>query len=154
MLQRAHETVGRQAGTIDVEQPDKWLPKDKMGDVPTIPFPTLATFLPISHRYHKGAFINIFILVLKTMHLPTLLPLITATAALGSSSPAPVNNTRIAVTSLVSALMGSADIDLDELGSEGLAKRKAMTYCANRQSTPGESLTLSCWSQHSCLCLS
>jgi hypothetical protein len=73
------------------------------------------------------------------MHFPTLLSLVGATGALSLSSPAPINNTRIAFAA-IPALMGSADIDLDELGSEGLAKRKAMTYCANQQSAPGRLL--------------
>jgi hypothetical protein len=73
------------------------------------------------------------------MHLSTLLSLVSATGVWGLSNPAPINSTRIAFADVIPALMGSADIDLDELGSEGLAKRKAITYCANQQSTAGES---------------
>lgn len=39
---------------------------------------------------------------------------------------------------------GWVDIDLVSLASNGLQKRKAMTYCANQDSGPGESSHLLC----------
>ena len=117
-------------------------PKIKQANIPDTVFRYSSTS---SLQQILAINVNVNINILTTMHLPTLLSLLAATGALGFSSPAPINNTRVADTTLLdttslSALMGSADINLDDLASEeeGLAKRKAMTYCANQASTGGE----------------
>lgn len=72
----------------------------------------------------------------KMQFTTALLALLGTASALEITSPV-ANNSRIAVPARSRMPKGAADVDLDELLSERITKRKAMTYCADQDSTDG-----------------
>lgn len=68
------------------------------------------------------------------MHVSVLLALLGAASTLGAKDFTPENNL-LAERDGLAKPQGWAIIDLDDLAAEGLQKRKAMTYCANQDST-------------------
>jgi hypothetical protein len=71
------------------------------------------------------------------MHPATVfLTLFGTASALQASSVASSNNT---ISSIITSGHpdGAVNIDLEDLAAERITKRKAMTYCANQESTSG-----------------
>lgn len=71
------------------------------------------------------------------MQLATTLLALLGTASAFEVTSTVANNSRVAVPATDRKPKGAADIDLDDLLSERITKRKAMTYCADQDSTDG-----------------
>jgi hypothetical protein len=76
---------------------------------------------------------------LSKMHLTTTFLVLIGTVSALNVTSLVKSNSRIAVPAEFRRPNGAADIDLDELLSERITKRKAMTYCADQDSTDGVS---------------
>lgn len=78
------------------------------------------------------------------MYFPIIAAFIAASSAIDPARAALAarNSSSSADVGVAAAPQGWVDIDLVSLASNGLQKRKAMTYCANQDSGPGKSLHL------------